>query len=54
MALTLFKANVAASETYNTALEQPPATPSESASPNAPAATRPNGRSEKSSALTQD
>jgi hypothetical protein len=46
----LFKANVAASETYNTALEQHSATAWECGSPNDPPSTQASGQSGRSSA----
>ena len=48
----LFKATVAASETYNTALENHLRAASASGSPNGPTRTHGCGRSEKSSAST--
>ena len=50
----LFKANVAASETYNTALEQHLRDTWGCGSPNGPAPTRRSGRSGRSSVSTPD
>jgi conjugative relaxase-like TrwC/TraI family protein len=50
----LFKANVAVSESYNTALERHLRDALGCGSPNGPAPTQPSGRSGRSSVLTLD